>query len=289
EKLSNLDLSTYGFLGYPLLMAADILLYRSNYVPVGDDQLPHIELAREVVRRFNSLYGFEQGFMENACEAARKMGKKSFSLYMNLRTNYQEKGDRESLESARALVSEQQNLTASDCERLYGYLGGCSREILCEPEGLLSENSCFPGTDGQKMSKSYKNTIYFREDLAALPDKIKKMPTDPNRVRRSDFGNPDLCPVFQFHKVYSTSEVQSWVNDGCRSANIGCVDCKKALSGNMVEGQKLIHERAEPFLRNPELIRNILSDGCERARSIAQDTMRDIRSSIGLSTKTFLP
>ncbi|WP_092483287.1 tryptophan--tRNA ligase [Candidatus Ichthyocystis hellenicum] len=287
EKLAHLDLATYGFLGYPLLMAADILLYRCHYVPVGDDQVPHIEFARELVRRFNRLYGAEDGFVENACEAAKKMGRKPYSLYMSLRDRYQEQGDKEALERARALILEQQNLTAADRERLYGYLDGYSREVLYEPEEILTDNSRFAGTDGQKMSKSYNNTISFREDAAVLSSKIRKMPTDPNRVHRSDPGEPDRCAVYKFHKIYSVSEVQSWVESGCRSAKIGCVDCKKALVDKMVEEQESIRERAEPFLKDPGLVRSILSDGCDRARHMAQETMRDVRSSIGLSTKTF--
>ena len=283
EKLSNKDLSTYGFLGYPLLQSADILIYRADKVPVGEDQVPHVEITREVARRFNHLYGREPGFEEKAREAARKLGTKRSRLYFELRTRFQQEGEAAALEQAHAVLEEAQNLSMADRERLYGYLEGSSKMILAEPEALLTEAARMPGLDGQKMSKSYGNTIFLREDPDSVTKKIRTMQTDPARVRRTDPGDPAKCPVWQFHVVYSDEPTREWVQQGCRSAGIGCIECKQPVIDAIVAEQNVMRERAQPYVEDPTLVRNIIADGCERARKLAQETMRDVRESMGLS------
>jgi tryptophanyl-tRNA synthetase len=283
EKLSEKDLSTYGFLGYPLLQSADILIYRANRVPVGEDQVPHIEFTREICRRFNHLYGREPGFEDKARAAVKKLGSKKARLYEECRTAYQEKGDDEALESAKALLNDAQNLSMNDRERLFGYLEGSGKMILVEPEALLTEASKMPGLDGQKMSKSYNNTIALREDPEVITKKIRTMPTDPARVRRTDPGNPANCPVWQFHLVYSSDSVRQWATAGCTSAGIGCIECKQPVIDAVLNELAPIRERAMYYEDNPDQVRNILADGCEKAQELARDTMRDVRESMGLT------
>ena len=283
EKLSEKDLSTYGFLGYPLLQSADILIYRATQVPVGEDQVPHIEFTREIARRFNHIYGREQGFEEKAVAAISKLGSKKGKLYFELRTRYLERGDEEALQSAKSLLDEQQSLSMGNRERLFGYLEGGGKMILSEPQAMLTTASRMPGLDGQKMSKSYDNTISLREDEANVTKKIRTMPTDPARVRRTDPGNPDHCPVWQLHKVYSSAEVQGWVQKGCRSAGIGCIECKQPVIQAVLDEQKPMRERAQPYLDDPTLVRNIIADGCDKARKLATITMREVREAMGLS------
>ena len=282
EKLSHKDLMTYGFLGYPLLMSADILIYRADKVPVGEDQLPHIEFTRELARRFNHLYGREPGFEDKAREAVKKLGSKRAKLYNELRTRYQERGEEAALERAHALLGEAQNLSLGDRERLFGYLEGGGKMILVEPEALLTEAAKMPGLDGQKMSKSYHNTIALREDRDSVIKKVRTMPTDPARVRRTDPGDPDKCPVWQFHLVYSDEATKDWVQKGCRSASIGCLECKQPVIDAILKEQEPMRERAQVYLDDPQLVRNIIADGCEKARKLAQETMRDVRESMGL-------
>jgi tryptophanyl-tRNA synthetase len=283
EKLTDRDLSTYGFLGYPLLQAADILIYRATLVPVGEDQVPHIEFTREIARRFNHIYGREASFAENAEAAVKKLGSKRAKLYRELRLRYQEQGDQEALEAGRALLQEAQNLSAGDQERLFGYLAGGGKMILSEPEALLTEASKMPGLDGQKMSKSYNNTITLREDAESVTRKIRTMPTDPARVRRTDPGDPEKCPVWQFHLVYSNADTQQWVQRGCRSAGIGCLECKQPVIDAVLREQEPMRERAQRYLDDPTLVRSIIEDGCERARKLAAETMRDAREAMGLA------
>ncbi len=282
EKLSNKDLTTYGFLGYPLLQTADILIYKAGNVPVGEDQVAHVELSREVARRFNYLYGREAGFEEKAEAAARKMGKKNNRLYHDLRKNYQEQGDVQALEKARALIEGQQNISIGDRERLIGYLEGGGKVILPEPQALLTPASKLLGLDGQKMSKSYGNTISLRENPASVEEKIKTMRTDPNRVRREDPGDPCRCPVWNLHEVYSNDEVKDWVQTGCRSAGIGCLDCKGPLIDSILKEQSPIRERAREYQEDTETVRGIISEGCEAARGIARETIREVRQAMGL-------
>jgi tryptophanyl-tRNA synthetase len=283
EKLPDRDLATYGFLGYPLLQAADVLIYRAKYVPVGEDQVPHVEFMREVTRRFNHVYGREPGFEEKALAAAKKLGSRKAKLYREMRGRYQEQGDQGALESARAVLDEAQNLAAADRERLFGYLEGGGRMILVEPDVLLTEASRLPGLDGEKMSKSYGNTIGLREDAESITRKIRTMPTDPARVKRSDPGDPEKCPVWQLHLVYSDDRTKEWVQHGCRSAGIGCLECKQPVIDQVLAEQAPMRERAQKYLDDPTLVRNIVADGCDKARDIARETMRDVREVMGLN------
>ena len=282
EKLSHKDLTTYGFLGYPLLQAADILIYRANRVPVGDDQVPHVEFTREIARRFNHLYGQESGFEDKARVAVKKLGSKRARLYDELRTRYQEKGEEGALEQAHELLNEAQSLSLGDRERLFGWLEGTRKMILVEPDALLTHASRMPGLDGQKMSKSYGNAITLREDAGEVTRKIRTMQTDPARVRRTDAGDPDKCPVWQFHLIYSSEEVKGWVQTGCRSAGIGCIECKQPVIEGVLKEQEPMRERAKMYEEDPQLVKNIIADGCEKARKLAQETMRDVREAIGL-------
>jgi tryptophanyl-tRNA synthetase len=283
EKLSSKDLSTYGFLGYPLLQSADILIYKATQVPVGEDQIPHIEFTREIARRFNHLYGKEAGFVEKAEEAIKKLGSKKSSLYMEMKTAYQENGDEEALDSARVLIEEHQGLSLGDKERLLGFLEGGGKMILVEPEYKLAPASKMIGLDGQKMSKSYNNTIALREPPESVEKKIKTMPTDPARVRRNDPGNPDHCPVWQLHQVYSNDEIKSWVEAGCKEAKIGCIECKQPVIEAINKELKPIQERASHYIEDPDLVKNIVAEGCEKARKLARETMREVREAMGLN------
>ena len=283
EKLTEKDLSTYGFLGYPLLQSADILIYRANRVPVGEDQVPHIEFTRELARRFNHIYGREPGFEQKAASAVKKLGSKKAKLYEELRTRYQEQGDDEALEAAQALLNEQQNLSLGDHERLFGYLEGGGKVILSEPQSMLTAAARMPGLDGQKMSKSYNNTISLREDADTVSKKIRTMPTDPARIRRTDPGDPAKCPVWQLHLIYSSDDTRAWVQQGCKSAGIGCLECKQPVIDAVLKEQEPMRERAQTYLDDPILVRNIIADGCEKAHKLATDTMREVREAMGLN------
>ena len=283
EKLKGRDLATYGFLGYPLLQSADILTYKAGLVPVGADQVAHVEMTREVARRFNHLYGREPGFEESVESAIQKMGKKAAKLYRNLRKNYQEQGDDEALATAQALVQDQQNISLGDKERLLGSLEGGGKVILPEPQALLTNAAKMPGLDGQKMSKSYGNTIALREDPAEVERKVRTMPTDPARVRRNDPGDPKKCPVWALHEVYSDEGIKDWVKEGCKSANIGCIDCKKPIIEAIQAEVISIRERAVEFENNPDLVRSIIAEGCENARDVAKQTLEDVRAAMGLA------
>jgi tryptophanyl-tRNA synthetase len=283
EKLSSKDLSTYGFLGYPLLQSADILIYKANQVPVGEDQIPHIEFTREIARRFNHIYGKEKGFEEKAESAIKKLGSKKGSLYEEMRNAYQTSGDEEALDAARALIEEQQGMSMGDKERLLGYLEGGGKMILIEPEYKLTPASKMPGLDGQKMSKSYNNTISLREDVDTVAKKIKTMPTDPARIRRTDPGDPTKCPVWQLHEIYSDARVQEWAQQGCKSASIGCIECKGPVIEGVLNELKPIQERAAQYAEDPMLVKNIVAEGCEKARKLARETMRDVRDAMGLN------
>ena len=282
EKLKERDLATYGFLGYPLLQSADILAYKASRVPVGADQVAHVEITREVARRFNHLYGREPGFEEKAEAAAKKMGKKNAKLYHKLRRAYQEQGDDQALSTGQALLESQRNITLADRERLFGYLEGNGIIILPEPEALLTPTAKMPGLDGQKMSKSYGNTLSLREAPESVEKKLRTMPTDTNRVRRDDPGDPDKCPVWQLHLVYSDDDTREWVQQGCRSAGIGCIDCKGPLIDSVLAEQAPIRERAAEYEANPQWVRTVLSEGSEKARDVARDTLEEVRRMMGL-------
>jgi len=283
EKIKDRDLSTYGFLGYPLMQAADILIYRANMVPVGEDQVPHIEMTREIARRFNHLFGAEPGFEEKAKTAVKKLGTKRGKLYMELRNRYQEKGEDDALEQARALLAASASLSMGDRERLFGYLEGARRVILVEPDAKLTATPKLPGLDGQKMSKSYGNAVLMREEPKVLSDKIRRMMTDPARVRRSDPGEPEFFNDTATTEIYTTQEVRDWAAGGCRSAGIGCLECKQPVIDAMLQEQEGWRARAQPYLDDPSLLRSIVADGCDRARHAAQETMRDVRESMGLA------
>ena len=283
EKLKEKDLSTYGFLGYPTLQAADVLIYKAGFVPVGEDQVAHIELAREIARRFNHLYGKEVDFVERAELVIKRMSKKDAKLLRQLMKQYQEQGDLESLKQGHALLNTQVNLSMGERERLYGFLEGSGKIILPEPEPMLTKTTKFPGLDGRKMSKSYHNTIALTEDAHSVETKIKTMPTDPARVRRTDPGEPFKCPVWHLHEIYSTDEVKEWVLQGCRSAGIGCLDCKGQLLEAMYKEQQPIRERAIEYKKNLSAVHNIVQEGIENARDVAKTTLQEVRTAMGIS------
>lgn len=283
EQLKEKDLATYGFLGYPLLQSADILIYRAGHVPVGADQVAHVEMTREIARRFNHLYGREPGFEGIVEQAIAKMGKKNAKLYRKLLKQFQEQGDEDALQTAHALVRDQQNITLADKERLHGFLEGSGKVILPEPRAMLTPASKMPGLDGRKMSKSYNNTISMREAPDKVDEKIRTMPTDPARVRRTDPGDPEKCPVWQWHQVYSDDDTLTWVKQGCTSAGIGCLDCKKPLIKAVQEELAPIHQRAQDYLSNPDLVKSIVAEGCEKAREAAKQTLEEVRDAMGLA------
>lgn len=283
EKLKDRDLSTYGFLGYPLLQSADILMYKAGFVPVGEDQVAHVELTREVARRFNHLYGKEADFEQKVMAAIKKMGKKNAGLYNDARKRYQEQGDSEALSKGKALLESQQNISLSDRERLLGYLDGGGRIILPEPQSLLTVSSKMPGLDGQKMSKSYGNTISLRESPQVIEKKIKTMPTDPARVRLTDPGDPKKCPVWDLHLVYTSETTRDELADGCKTASIGCIECKQHIIGAIIDELKPIQHRMKDYLNDLSGVDSIINEGCEAARDVAQDTIEEVRKVMGLT------
>jgi tryptophanyl-tRNA synthetase len=282
EQLKEKDLATYGFLGYPLLQAADILVYRAAYVPVGEDQVAHVELTREAARRFNHVFGREPDFEEKAERAVKSLGGRNTTLYRQLRRRFQETGEREALERARALVQSNNRITVADRERLLGYLEGTGVSILPEPQVLLTETPKVPGLDGRKMSKSYGNTIEIREEPESVTRKLRAMQTDPARVRRTDPGDPDKCPVWDLHKIYSDETTRKWAAEGCRSAGIGCLDCKQPVIDKIVAEVTEMRRRAQEYVENPELLRDILAEGAEKAREVARETMDEVRRAMHL-------
>jgi tryptophanyl-tRNA synthetase len=283
EQLRDRDLATYGFLGYPLLQSADILLYKAAYVPVGEDQIAHVEITREVARRFNHVYGRERDFEAKVEKAIKSLGSRNGTQYKELRRLYQEQGDQPSLEKAQAMLAGNARLTLADRERLLGYLEGTGRSILVEPEALLTATPKVPGLDGRKMSKSYGNTIGLREDPDSVAKKLKAMQTDPARVRRTDPGDPDKCPVWDLHKIYSDAETQNWVQQGCRSAGIGCLDCKKRVADVLIAEITTIRGRAREFEENRDLVRAIIAEGCEKARDVARQTLEEVHQAMGMN------
>jgi len=282
EQLKDRDLSTYGFLGYPLLQSADILMYRPKYVPVGEDQVAHVEITREIARRFNRICGREPDSVTRVESAVKRLGAEGAAQYADLRRQYQEHGNTEALARARELIESGPRLSGEDRGRLLGDLAGGGRAILPEPEVLLTRSPKVPGLDGRKMSKSYDNTIRLREEPASVEKKLKAMQTDPARVRRSDPGDPDKCPVFSLHRIYSTQETQAWAAHGCRTAGIGCLECKKPLIDSVLAELAPIRERAKAYEANPARVAEILDAGCKRAREAAHETMQDVRAAVGL-------
>ena len=287
DKLKDRDLATYGFLGYPLLQAADILIYKANYVPVGEDQSSHVELTREVARRFNNLYGRSSNSEARIAAALVKLGKDDARYVERQRKAFGETGSMEALGKGEAIVRKAAaglaGWTDDDTELLLGHLKGAGKSILTEPQALHTEVLRLPGTDGTKMSKSYGNAVLMRDEPAEVAKKIRGMTTDPARVRRTDPGEPTKCPVWQFHRVYSDEATQQWAADGCRSAGIGCLDCKQPVIDAIVVEQQPWRDRAESYLANPKQVHWIVEMGTERARTVARQTMKDVRTAMGLN------
>ena len=287
EKLKDRDLATYGFLGYPLLQAADILIYRATYVPVGEDQSSHVELTREVARRFNNLYGRASNAAAQIAAATAKLSKDDARYMEKQRKAYGETGSAEALAKGEGIVKRAATTVAGwtdeDTELLLGHLKGAGKSILTEPKALHTEVLRLPGLDGAKMSKSYGNAVLMRDEPADVTKKIRGMVTDPARARRTDPGDPEKCPVWQFHKLYSDAATQDWVVKGCKSAGIGCLECKQPVIDAVIQEQLPWRERAESYLSNPKQVHWIVEMGTERARTVARQTMKDVRSAIGLN------
>ena len=286
EKLKDKDLATYGFLGYPLLQAADILIYKASYVPVGEDQAPHVEITREVARRFNHLYGRAANHADLVAAALASLGKDDARYVEKQRKAYGQDGSAEALAKGEGLVKKAQaagTLSADQAELLLGHLKGAGKSVLTEPGVLLTETSKLPGLDGDKMSKSRGNTVAMRDDPAVVTQKVRGMKTDPARARRTDPGTPEKCPVWEFHKVYTDDATRAWVHQGCTTAGIGCLDCKQPVIDAIIREQQPWRERAEPLLADPQRLRRIIEIGTERAREVARSTMADVRSAMGLN------
>ena len=281
KRLKDRNLATYGFLGYPLLQSADILMYRASWVPVGEDQVPHVELTREIARRFNHIFGKDAEFEEKAEQAVTQLGKQAARSFRAARQSWLQNGDETARQGARELLEAGRNLGAEEKERLLGYLEGGGRTILTEPEALLTRDSKLSGLDGQKMSKSYNNTINMRDDPDRVAGAIRTMPTDPARKRRNDPGDPDKCPVWDLHQIYTEDTVREQLAAGCRSAGIGCLDCKRPLIDAVMEEQVALHERARPYEEDPGQVRAIIDEGCARAEAVAAETLREVRDVVG--------
>jgi tryptophanyl-tRNA synthetase len=283
QQLKDKDLATYGFLGYPLLQAADILIYKAHYVPVGEDQASHVELTRETARRFNDLDGRRADDAPRAAAALAKLTKEDARYFNGLKKKFQEQGDEVARDRLPGFLARFEVLTADDHALLTSLFNGKGRSVLVEPQVLLTQSSKLPGLDGRKMSKSYVNGIAIREDRASIETKVRTMPTDPARVKRTDAGDPDKCPVWQFHKVYSDDGVQQWARQGCTSAGIGCLECKQPVINAILKEQQPMLERAEPYISNPKIVRDIIDAGTDRARAVARATMQEVRGAMGLN------
>ncbi len=280
EQIKDKDLSTYGFLGYPLLQSADILIYRASWVPVGEDQASHVEITREIARRFNHFYGNDEKTKQRLQELLKQMPQ--HDEFMQKRRAHLEKGDKDAYSHGRKMLLEG-SYAEDDLLILLGYLEDTGKIILPLPQALLSKYAKMPGLDGRKMSKSYNNTILLRDNADEIRKKIMVMPTDPARVRRTDKGNPENCPVWAWHKVYSDEATKKWVNDGCRNATIGCVECKKALIDKVCEEQKPFLQRAATYTQDKAQVIKILEQGKEKASEEVEKTMTTVRSLMGLS------
>jgi tryptophanyl-tRNA synthetase len=281
-QLKEKDLATYGFLGYPLLQSADILIYRPAWVPVGEDQVAHVEITREIARRFNHIYGRDDAFAKKVKAALGRLPPEQRELYGALRRRFQEGGDTAALAEARALVTAAAGLAEELRELLLAALEGEHHRLLPAPEVLLTPTPKVPGLDGRKMSKSYGNTIGLTEEPASIDRKVRGMTTDPARVRRTDPGNPEKCPVWDLHKIYSSDETRAWVWEGCTTAGIGCLDCKKPVIEKICADATAMRERAAPYQDNPGRVREILEAGAQRANATAGETMQIVRRSMNL-------
>ena len=249
ENIKEKDLGTYGFLGYPVLQSADILIYKADFVPVGEDQVAHVELTREIARRFNAFYTYAQPMVTD--------------------TTHLTQGQREFLISSGTEIT-------PDTDYIF------PRIVFPEPAALLTPAPRLPGTDGRKMSKSYDNAVLLTDPESVVRQKLKTMVTDPARVRRTDPGNPDVCPVGDLHKIFSTQETIAKVYEGCRSAGIGCIECKSWVADALVKILNPMQERRKKYEDNPRLAWDILEAGSARARDVAGATMDEVRKSMGL-------
>jgi tryptophanyl-tRNA synthetase len=281
-QLKDKDLATYGFLGYPLLQSADILIYRPSFVPVGEDQVAHVEITREVARRFNRIFGRDPKFAGSVKEALRRLPGELREKLQALRRAFQEGGDAAALADARQIVATGPRLSADERRLLLAWLEGDHHQLLPEPQVLLTPSPKVPGLDGRKMSKSYGNTIGLTEAPESITRKIRGMQTDPARVRRTDPGDPAKCPVWDLHGLYSSEETRAWVHQGCRSAGIGCLDCKQPVIDAIVADATAMRERAAPYVANPQRVREILEAGAARARATAAATMQGVRGAMNL-------
>jgi tryptophanyl-tRNA synthetase len=285
-QLKDKDLATYGFLGYPLLQSADILIYRPAFVPVGEDQVAHVEMTRELARRFNHLYGQDPQFAARAKAALARLDGSARERYADLRRRFQEGGDHAALAEARVLVRSSVAIDAGQQALLLANLEGEYHQLLPAPEVLLTPTPKVPGLDGRKMSKSYGNTIGLTEEPQSIARKIKAMQTDPARVRRTDPGTPEKCPVWDLHKLYSSDETRAWVRQGCTTAGIGCLECKKPVIDRISEDASRMRERAQPYVQHPQRVREILADGAARANDVAGETMQVVRKAMSLATES---
>jgi tryptophanyl-tRNA synthetase len=283
ENLSEKDLTTYGFLGYPLMQTADIIIYRANKVPVGQDQASHVEISREIARRFNHIYGREPGFEEKATAVIKKLPKDRAKEYDSYRLAYQQNGDVDAIEKGKTIVSSAGSLSNADKEMLSGFLTGARKTILPEPQALLTPTSKLLGLDGRKMSKSYGNAIDLRETPESVTKKIRGMKTDPKRARRTDPGNPDDCPVWTLHEVYSNEKTKAWVREGCTTAGIGCLECKQPVIESVNAELAPMQARIAEIEAKPNYVKEVLRAGCARARDVSEQTMRDVRDAMGLA------
>jgi len=284
ENVKDKDLHTYGFLGYPILQCADIVIYSAEgkllVVPVGEDQVSHVELSREIVRRFNFFYAafqHDESLFEPANEQGRKL---AFKLMFQL-------SDQETRNAGQDWLNKgiQKYAQKVGFENFDKHMGAVARffwrkDVLQEPEAMLTQTPRIPGLDGRKMSKSYGNTITLSESDADIRAKTKVMVTDPARKRRSDPGNPDVCPVYDWHKLFSPPETLKWSAEGCRTAGIGCIECKAAMADNLIKWIAPIRERRVEYEKNPKRVLELLDAGSKRARVEAVKTMARVREAV---------
>lgn len=282
DQLDHTELSTYGLLGVPLIYSSIVLGFDSSFVLESEDNISCIELSREIARRFNYIYGREEGFEEKARESILKLGDKKSELYLQLLTKFQQDGDEEASERARYLLEDANNIAFGDRERLIAFLENKGKVYLNEPQKINAIDE-FVGIDGQQMSNNNDNTISLRENSGSIADKIRLMPTDPARVRRSDNGNPKICSVWKLHQKYSNSDTINWVEMGCLSAAIGCIDCKQSISDTIVNEQLELEKLAQPYLENPILVKRIINEGCAKASSIVAETLLSIKNAININ------
>ena len=284
EQLKDKDLSTYGFLGYPLLQAADIVIYDADLVPVGEDQVPHVELTREIVRRFNFYYGFR--IREELLAPENRDVRESILQRYGMSRLLPESGgslnpDQESKILGVLMGDAKDGGVENFQEKFREYRKFFdNRKVLREPGVMLTETPRFPGTDGRRMAKSYDNAIWLSESDESIRAKTKVMMTDPARKRRQDPGNPDVCPVFSWHKLFSPPETIAWSDQGCRTAAIGCIECKAAMADNLIRWIEPIRARRREYEADPERVREILHEGSNKARKVATRTMRRVREAV---------